>query len=113
MTTRDKPARAVFMVRAEVEQADRAAFDHWYETEHLPDALKVFGADRAWRSWSTVDPSIHIAFYEFDHLDRITAFQDSDGLKGLIAEFDEKWQGRVHRAREILDVVGEIEGASK
>ncbi len=36
---------ALLMVRAELaDAADRPAFDRWYETEHLPDALKVFQA---------------------------------------------------------------------
>ncbi|MFK4485973.1 hypothetical protein ABIA45_001051 [Bradyrhizobium sp. USDA 336] len=32
---------AFFVVRAVVSDAEkRAAFDRWYETEHLPDAVK-------------------------------------------------------------------------
>ncbi len=35
---------AYFVVRATVTDAGkRAAFDKWYETEHLPDAVKAFG----------------------------------------------------------------------
>jgi hypothetical protein len=98
------------MVRAVVGEADRAAFDKWYETEHLPDAVKTFDAKRAWRSWSTVDPSVHIAFYEFDDLGQIEAFQQGDGLKAMVAEFDRVWGDRVTRAREILNVVGACEG---
>ena len=100
--------KGVFMVRAVVaNEADRAAFDAWYEKEHLPDALAMFGAGRAWRSWSRTDPSVHIAFYEFDSVAAIEAFQGSQGLKDLIAEFDRHWHGKVTRTREILDVVGE------
>ena len=32
------------MVRARVEPAVRDRFDTWYETEHLPDAARTFGA---------------------------------------------------------------------
>jgi len=102
--------RAVFMVRALVGEADREAFDKWYEAEHLPDAVKAFKAKGAWRSWSTVDPSVHIAFYEFDNLAQIEAFQGSEALQSMIAEFDRTWGDRVTRSREILDVVGEIKG---
>ena len=36
---------AYLVVRAVVaDPEDRAAFDHWYRTEHLPDALKAFNA---------------------------------------------------------------------
>ena len=45
-------AKAYLAVRAEVPEADRAKFDHWYETDHLPWARRVFKAKRAWRCWS-------------------------------------------------------------
>ena len=38
---------AVFVVRATVSDASkRQAFDAWYSREHLPDAIKSFGADQ-------------------------------------------------------------------
>ena len=46
-------AMAYLAVRAEVPEADRVQFDHWYETDHLPWALRVFKARRAWRMTST------------------------------------------------------------
>ena len=40
-------ATAYLMVRAAVaDAADRPGFDRWYETEHLPDAVARFGAER-------------------------------------------------------------------
>jgi hypothetical protein len=48
---------AYFVVRATVTDASkRAAFDTWYETEHVPDAVKAFGVSKAWRFWSLDDP---------------------------------------------------------
>lgn len=48
---------AYFVVRATVTDASkRAAFDKWYETEHVPDAVKAFGVSKAWRFWSLDDP---------------------------------------------------------
>lgn len=48
---------AFFVVRAVVPGASRrAAFDRWYETEHLPDAVQAFGVSKAWRFWSLDDP---------------------------------------------------------
>ena len=39
---------AFFVVRATVTDASkRAAFDTWYETEHVPDAVKAFGVSLA------------------------------------------------------------------
>jgi hypothetical protein len=44
---------AFFVVRAIVPDASqRAAFDKWYEREHLPDAAKSWGVKKAWRFWS-------------------------------------------------------------
>ena len=41
-------AKALFVVRATVTDASkRAAFDAWYSREHLPDAVKSFGAEKA------------------------------------------------------------------
>ena len=103
--------KGIFMVRAVVASPDdRPGFDEWYETAHLPDALKIFGATRAWRTWSRSDPSVHIAFYEFANVDAADAIQGTDGIKGLIAEFDRLWGDKVTRSREVLDVVGEIGG---
>jgi hypothetical protein len=46
---------AFFVVSATVaDPAKRAAFDAWYSREHLPDALKSFGAERAWRRASPI-----------------------------------------------------------
>ncbi|MDA0662922.1 MAG: hypothetical protein O3B08_08810 [Proteobacteria bacterium] len=96
------------IVRAEVPEADRDAFDHWYETEHLPDAKKAFKALGAWRGWSTIDPLSHFAFYEFPDLEAASAVSGSDEIKALIAEFDRVWQGRVTRTRDVVDILQSI-----
>jgi len=55
-----------FIVRATVsDPAQRAAFDQWCAREHLPDAVKSFGAQKAWRFWSETDPAVHQATYQF------------------------------------------------
>lgn len=106
---------ALFIVRATVAKADRTAFDQWYETEHLPDAMRAFGTDRARRGWSDVDPGTHIAIYEFpslEHARRIAANDGSPEIQKLIAEFDRVWQGRVTRSREILGIAQDLEADS-
>ncbi|HEV2189894.1 MAG TPA: hypothetical protein VGR70_21980 [Stellaceae bacterium] len=100
--------KAYLAVRAEVPEGDRARFDHWYETDHLPWALRVFGARRAWRCWSKSEPSVHVAFYEFDSVEAAEAISKSDAIKPLVEDFDKTWQGRVTRRRAVLDVVQEI-----
>ena len=102
---------ALFIVRAIVPEADREAFDHWYETEHLPDAMRAFGTDRARRGWSEIDPGTHVAVYEFPtlaHARRIAANDGSPEIQALIAEFDRVWQGRVTRSREIVGVAQDL-----
>ena len=82
-------SKGLLIVRAQVpDEADRAPFDSWYEKEHLPDALAAFRADRAWRSWSKVEPSSHCAFYEFPDVAAALAALESDAIGSLIKEFD-------------------------
>ena len=97
-------AKAVLVVRAQVAEVDRAAFDHWYATDHLPLAMKRFGAERGWRAWSRTEPGVHCAFYEFADAARLDAVLDGPIVKEMIAEFDGAWGDRVTRTREILDV---------
>ena len=99
---------AFFIVRATVTDAGkRAAFDKWYETEHLPDAVKSFGVKKAWRFWSATDPSLHQAMYQFDDealLDRATKGEE---MKRLIADFNRDWPD-VTRTREALLLAQEL-----
>lgn len=104
---------AFFIVRAKVADAAlREAFDRWYQAEHLPDALKAFGARRAWRGWSEVEASMHIASYEFDDVARVRAIPGSDALKRLVAEFDRVWGDKVTRSRDIVQVIQAIASAN-
>jgi len=98
------PGKAYLVVRAVVAEADRRDFDHWYRTEHLPDAVKAFAALRAWRGWSRTDPSVHYAYYQFSDLAAAEALTGSPAINGLIAEFDARWGTRVTRTREIISV---------
>ena len=98
------------IVRASlVDVVDRIKFDQWYETEHLPDALKAFKAQRAWRSWSQTNPLVHFAFYEFASLAEADAMQSSSELTALIAEFDRLWGKRVVRTREVIEIASTLE----
>ena len=100
---------ACFIVRAQVVDASiREAFDRWYQDEHLPDAMKAFGAKSAWRGWSDLDPSVHLAVYEFDDIAKARAVPGSEAIKPLIAEFDRVWGNKVVRAREAVRVVQRI-----
>jgi hypothetical protein len=103
---------SLFIVRATIaDPARRAAFDDWYRRDHLPWAVKAFGAQKAWRGWSDTDPAQHIATYEFADraaLDRGTA---PEIIKRLVEDFDRVWPG-VPRIREVMTVVEEIGGTT-
>jgi hypothetical protein len=101
-------AQAYLAVRAEVPEAERARFDHWYQTDHLPWALRVFGARRAWRCWSRSDPGVHVAFYEFDSVEAAESVSRSEAIKPLVADFDRVWGDRVPRRRAVLEIVQEL-----
>jgi hypothetical protein len=101
-------AKAYLAVRAEVPETERSRFDHWYETDHLPWALRAFGARRAWRCWSRSDPGVHVAFYEFDSVEAAEAATAPKTIKPLVADFDRVWGDRVPRRRAIVEVVQEL-----
>ena len=95
---------AVFVVRATVtDPAKREAFGTGYSREHLPDAMKSFGAVKAWRYWSATDPSLHqftrllqdAAFDVIAHLGKAKWLDPAD-LFYLGFHFAEQ----THRARE-------------
>lgn len=102
-------SRAYVAVRAEVPEGDRARFDHWYETDHLPWAMRAFAALRAWRCWSRTDPEVHVAFYEFDSVEAAEAATAPERIAPLVADFDRVWGDRVRRRRAILEVAQVIE----
>ena len=94
----------ILIVRAEVSDFDREAFDEWYEDEHLLDALTIFGARRAWRGWSKVDNGIHYANYAFSNFEAAIAILSSSALENLVQKFDEAWGDRVSRTRDVVEV---------
>jgi hypothetical protein len=99
---------AYFIVRATVADASkRAAFDAWYSREHLPDAMKSFGAQKGWRFWSDTDPSLHQAMYQFADKAALERATSGDQIKRLVADFDRDWPG-VTRTREVLVLAEEV-----
>ena len=96
---------AYLIVRAVVPDADHDKFDHWYETEHLSDAFRDFRALSAKRGWSSIDPTVHWAMYEFPDVETANAIATSDVIKELVAEFDRVWEDRVKRTREVVGIV--------
>jgi hypothetical protein len=99
---------AYFIVRATVtDPSKRAAFETWYATEHLPDAVKCFGATKAWRCWSLTDPSVHQATYEFADQASLDRAINGTEMKRLVADFNRDWP-EVTRTRELLVLAQEF-----
>ena len=99
--------KAYFMVRAQVpDQAERAKFDQWYATHHLPLAMEKFQAEKGWRCWSRSDPSVHYAFYQFKDVATLRNVLDGPGFKVLVADFDQAWP-RIARSRDLIEAVQE------
>lgn len=102
--------KCYFIVRAIVtDEAKRAAFDAWYQREHLPDAAKSFGAEKAWRFWSATDPGVHQATYQFTDRAALDRAMASDHNKRLVADFNRDWPD-VKRSREIMVLAEEWGG---
>ena len=106
-------AKAMLIVRAEIlDPDDRPNFEHWYDEEHLQEAMTVFRADRAWRSWSRINPSSHYAFYEFAEVTGAHAALQSDATKLLVAKFDQVWGQRVTRTRDIVEIAQRLSNST-
>lgn len=96
---------AYLVVRSVVaESGDRAAFDAWYEDDHMPKALEMLGAIEGWRFWSETDPALHYAVYRYASLDKLQ-HRDDEGRRALMNEYERTWPG-VTRTREVLRMAG-------
>ena len=102
--------KAYFAVRAVVDEPLRQKFDQWYSGHHLPMALAEFKAEKAWRFWSTVEPGVHYAVYQFADRTRLDAAIKSEGFKGLVVDFDQAWPSGVSRSRDLVELVEERTG---
>jgi hypothetical protein len=103
-------AQTWFMVRAELaDPADRERFDHWYASDHLPWAVREFGARRGWRCWSHTEPNVHYAFYEFADLQAAQAATAPARVRPLVEDFDRVWGDRVARRRDMIEIVQQTE----
>ena len=99
-----------FLVRAVVAPELRDKFDHWYSTDHLPWAIRVFKCDKAWRFWSAVEEGVHYAVYRFADKAACDAALASDEFKALVADFTRAWPQGVARARDVVTLVEERGG---
>jgi hypothetical protein len=99
--------KSFFLVRAVVAEPLRDKFDHWYSTDHLPAACRIFKCEKAWRFWSAVEPGVHYAVYRFADKAACDAALGSNDFKALVADFDRAFPQGVTRTRDIVSLVEE------
>jgi antibiotic biosynthesis monooxygenase (ABM) superfamily enzyme len=83
-------AIGLFVVRATISADREAAFNKWYNEEHLPQVLRYHGAvsGRRYRKLAGEDHYQYMAIYEFASEEVLQQFLKSDALKDLRAEYD-------------------------
>jgi hypothetical protein len=83
-------AVTVFMVRATITPCQEAAFNRWYDEEHVPQVLRYNGAisARRYKRIMGEDQYDYMALYEFKSEETFREFQDSGHLRELRAEYD-------------------------
>ena len=82
----------ILTVRATVEQGREAEFNHWYDTEHVPDAVRLLpGCLAAARYKVVLGDGSHqyMAMYAFESAERLDAALNGPEIKHLIKIYDE------------------------
>jgi antibiotic biosynthesis monooxygenase (ABM) superfamily enzyme len=94
-------AVTIFVVRASIAKDKEAAFNTWYNEEHVPEVLQYNGAVSARRYKQILgdDKLEYMAVYEFASEDVFRRFMASDHLKMLIKEYDTHFGDASERAR--------------
>ncbi|MFN3746165.1 MAG: DUF4286 family protein [Hyphomicrobiaceae bacterium] len=83
-------AVTLFMVRATITKEQEAAFNKWYDEEHVPQVLRYNGAvsGRRYKRIMGEDKYDYMALYEFKNEETFRQFQESGHLRELRAEYD-------------------------
>lgn len=94
-------AVTLFVVRANVTKDKEAAFNKWYNEEHLPQLLRYNGAisGRRYKKILGDDKFEYMAVYEFANEEVFRRFQESDYIKELIQVFDASFGDVTERQR--------------
>jgi len=94
-------AVTLFAVPATLTKDREAAFNKWYNEEHVPQVLQFNGAVSARRYKKILgeDKFQYMAVYEFANEDAFKRFQESDHLKTLVKDYDANFSGVSDRQR--------------
>ena len=88
--------KGAFIVMAKVDPKQEAAFNSWYDEDHMPKALNRFPGVISGRRYKITDGGDgynYMAIYEFETYAKVTETMKSDALKGLIQEFNAAFDG--------------------
>lgn len=93
-------AVTVFMVRATITKEQEAAFNKWYDEEHVPQVLQYNGAisGRRYKRIMGDDKYDYMALYEFKSEAVFREFQESGHLRELKADYDKHFGTTSERA---------------
>jgi len=94
-------AVTIFVVRATITKDREAAFNKWYNEEHVPQVLQFNGAVSARRYKKILgdDKFQFMAVYEFANEAVFKKFMESDHLKTLIKDYDASFGETSQRER--------------
>ena len=92
------------IVKSDTTLVDKEDFENWYANEHLSEAKKAFRAKSAKRGWIK-NTNFHLAIYEFENNKDAEKIINSKNLEILIKKFDQKWVNKVHRTRELIELI--------
>jgi hypothetical protein len=94
-------ATVLFVVKATITKEREAAFNRWYNEEHVPQFLRFPGAVSARRSQAIMgeDRYRYIAVYEVQDEPTFQRLMESDHFKALRADYDAKFGDVSERAR--------------
>jgi len=83
--------KGVFIVMAKVAPDKEAAFNRWYDEDHMPKALNRFPGVIAGRRYKITDGGEgynYMALYDFVNPEKLSETMKSDALKTLIQEYN-------------------------
>jgi hypothetical protein len=91
----------LFVVKATIARDREAAFNRWYNEEHVPQFLRYPGAvsARRYKAIMGEDKYQYIAVYEMKDEPTFRQFLESDHLKELKADYDAKFGSASERER--------------
>jgi hypothetical protein len=94
-------AVTIFVVRASIAKDREAAFNTWYNEEHVPQVLQFNGvvSARRYRQILGDEKLEYMAVYELASEEVFSRFVASDHLKTLIKEYDAHFSGVSERVR--------------